>query len=605
MSLFASPLKSPAKQPTTSAATATPRKIPAPLFTADPSDVNPFAPPSSSTLPEAELYSYAPIEEEPPEEDAQVLLAKMKQTVESVKRRQSLGRPSLGPGVGVVPTPRKASANGFSLLAPDAGSTPIRRIAVSGSQESEVVEDSEEERENEDAAQEDAGMDVDDAQDYADQENIIPTQPVDAPTPSFKGVRELFSAHPPMATPRMDGVRELFRTERVQATPAFDGLGEMLETPAGWETQEEVPPETSDPSVVEVEQPTKPAPKTLARRVPATRVPTATGPALARGAVKRPTPRMVPGGLRITPIDKTDPAASTSSTGSTGKESEASTSKSALPRRATTTTGARVTARKVKAPVVEPEPEPEVEVETQVHEVDMEDAEPEAPKPVRRTTRKTSASPAPEQPVRRSTRKTPTPQPEEIPAGKVASSSRRRAKTPTLPGVEEEEDVAEKPGAKVRKTARGKLTMEVKEEDEDESALSSQPPARAAATVGRATRGRKPAGSATTASSLPRSTSTSRVRAPTASSTKKSAAGTATKTKGASDRPGDKENTPERQTALEDDTHPATTTQRSATRGKTATAARSGGRARAGSVDVDTTDKVAAGAKVSRARARK
>ena len=52
-------------------------------------------------------------EEEEAEEDTQVMLAKMKQMVEGVKRRQSMGaRPSIGPG---STSPRKTS--GFSLLA--------------------------------------------------------------------------------------------------------------------------------------------------------------------------------------------------------------------------------------------------------------------------------------------------------------------------------------------------------------------------------------------------------------------------------------------------------------------------------------------------------
>ncbi|KAI0088284.1 hypothetical protein BDY19DRAFT_906789 [Irpex rosettiformis] len=637
MSLFASPLKSPAKQPPTS--TATPRRIPAPLFTADSSssDINPFAPPpsSSSALPEAELGFAATleVEDEHLEEDAQVLLAKMKQTVENVKRRQSLGRPPLGLGMGVAPSPRKGSANGFSLLAPDAGSTPARRIEVGGSREEEMVEGSEEEdKENEnenenenehenevlEEAYEDVEMDVEDVPHREDQEQTQEEAiPPEQPTPSFKGIRELFSSRAPMATPRMDGIRELYRTERVLATPAFDGLGEMLETPAGWAEEVDEPSEKSDlPPIAEPEQQKKPATKMLARRVPTTRLPS--GPALAKAPLRRPISRTVSGGLRITPVNKTDPAASTSSTGSTGRESEASTSKATRgPLKATTSAGARVVARKAKAKIVEPEPEPEKEV-VQVHEKDMEDAEPEAPKPVRRTTRKTSASPAPEQPTRRSTRKTPTPQPEEVPVAKTTSGPRRRAKTPTLPEVEEEnaEEDGEKAGAKVKKNARGRSTM--KDEDEDDSdALSDNQetvPRARTTTTGRALRGRKPAGSAGTTSGIPRSTSTSRVRATTASSTAKkttttTTAGTsaAAKAKGASDRPavtGDKENTPERQTALEDD-NPATQKSTAASGSKTKVATRSGGRTRAASADVDTGDKVATGARVSRAKARK
>ncbi|KAI0826106.1 hypothetical protein BC629DRAFT_1434608 [Irpex lacteus] len=611
------------------------RRIPAPSFVGvgvaeEEEEVNPFAPPpsaeSSSSHPEHHQYEeddeLAPPEEEEQEEkeDTQVLLARMKQTVENAKRRQSMGvgRPSIGLGVGV--TPRKTS-EGFSLLAPDAGDVdvPVRRIEVGEDEEEEGGEE-EGDKENHD----DGRVVVEDVEMDSGEEPLdepIPIQSVvDQPTPSFKGVRELFATRPQLETPRMDGMREMFRTadtERVQATPAFEGLGEMLKTPVGWAAEVAADDDHDEPSEMETSdhasaQPQKKVPppststatKAPARRVPVATSRLATGPALAKAPLRRlgtsTVPRTVPGGLRITPTNRTDPGSSTSSTGSI-QASGSGTVKSGG-------AGARVAARKTKAVVTVETALQEKEQEQEEVEVveEKEEPEPEPVKPVRRTTRKTSASPAPEQPttVRRSTRKTPTPTPEEPPAAtaKSAGSSRRRAKTPTLPEVEEENAVDDgEDGKKVRRTrsARGKSTVEVKEEDDDDSPALTEtdkpaPPARS--TAGRAARGR----GAGTASGLPRSTSTSRLRAPTAtaSSTKKAAGAgvggsgaVAGKAKGASDRPN-KENTPERGIAIEDEAVPS---------GTRAKVTRSGGRAGGDVAEKVTT----AGARVSRAKARK
>ncbi|KAI0696537.1 hypothetical protein BC835DRAFT_1405935 [Cytidiella melzeri] len=226
MSLFPSP--SPMKPPVNVRST----PIPAPSFTAEES--------SSRLQPEKEIVAERDLENE---EDAQVLLARMKQMVEGVKRRQSIGpRPSVPTGMALTP-----KRSGFSLLAPEASSAPIKRIEVGGSQEDDEPQEQEgddvSDKENnvrplEEAQQDMEDLDMDaegeldeDCEGEAHGHNQL--QRDDLNTPSFKGVREMFAVRPQLATPRMDGVRELFREERIMATPAFDGLGEMLEPPAG------------------------------------------------------------------------------------------------------------------------------------------------------------------------------------------------------------------------------------------------------------------------------------------------------------------------------------------------------------------------------------
>lgn len=110
-------------------------------------------------------------------------------------------------------------------------------------------------------------------------------------TPSFTGVRELFSADGKVVpqTPKLDGMRDLFRERTIPVTPAFEGVGEMMSTPSGWRMNARLD-EAGDEDEVEVEEtavadvvvkstrrgrstiPTKPPSSTLASssKIPAT-----------------------------------------------------------------------------------------------------------------------------------------------------------------------------------------------------------------------------------------------------------------------------------------------------------------------------------------------
>lgn len=202
-------------------------------------------------------------EEEEKEEDTQIMLERMKQMVEGVKQRQSMGpRPSVGTGL----SPRKPS--GFSLLAPG-GEESAPRIF-----DAEQVEDESFDKENEPKT-EDVEMTV-------AEESSEPKPIFRAPTtPKFSGMREMFrEAAEEMHTPKMDGLRNLFRPERVSETPAFEGLGEMLVTPSEYQEKEPLP---------ELEKP-KPIPARMAqsRKPPSTsRLPATTRRTVTRSALPR------------------------------------------------------------------------------------------------------------------------------------------------------------------------------------------------------------------------------------------------------------------------------------------------------------------------------
>lgn len=221
-------------------------------------------------------------EEEEAEEDTQVMLAKMKQMVEGVKRRQSMGaRPSIGPGSGST-SPRKPS--GFSLLAPE-GEEPRgipRREIVEVEEDDDDDEDNDDDKENV-HQNEDVEM-AEDEEDFSSHPQAGTRQPT---TPKFTGVRELFrEAAEEMHTPQMDGLRNLFRPERVAATPAFEGLGEMLATPAAYQEEPPLPKLDLKPAL----QKPKPVPakSTQTRKPPSiTRV-----PAPRRPATRTPAPRV-------------------------------------------------------------------------------------------------------------------------------------------------------------------------------------------------------------------------------------------------------------------------------------------------------------------------
>ena len=528
------------------------------------------------------------------DEDTSILLARMKHMVEDVKRRQSMGpRPSLAG----LPTPRKSS--GFSLLAPEADSAPVKKIFAGTGDEKTAEEDDVSDKENGDVLnelEEDVQMDESEtllaAASGSRSAALLQTPRPAGPT--FRASREHTAnprsqvlpkmsaklAHPSLLeTPHLEGVRPLFvRADRANpedalkhphtlATPGFEGIGEMLGTPAGYQMgklHEAKEPEHNE--IAGPEEPPAEATRSSRTRKPASRGETNT--------THTPLPQAI--GPSATPeLPTEEPTAST----------------------------ARVT-RKTRSKIAESDTE-------------NQDAEPQ-PRTARRT-RKTTPSPAPEEPgtatrsLRKTRTKTPTPTPEDPPATR-SSSSRRRARTPIAEVDEEdpidslgderavspevpapEESAPPKGDSRVRRSARGKLTLQVKEEEEEIPAAPSKGPAETSKTqrsgVPRAVRGRRPVASAA-AATLPRTSSIPRgtARGAKASSLKRPATTGSTKLtaeSAATPVVGDKENTPE---ADEDEPAPPTATGkatagRSASRLATKTSTRTAGRTRAASVD--------------------
>ncbi|PSS34226.1 hypothetical protein PHLCEN_2v1736 [Hermanssonia centrifuga] len=500
-------------------------------------------------------------------EDTSVLLARMKQMVEGVKRRQSMGpRPSVGSGSGPIMTPRKS--RGFSLLAPDAehAFAPTKTVVTDvDEEEEEGMEgkegDSAEESDKENdirgdlhaqgsrdeeipQEQEEQGHDIE----MESEDGLVESGPLRTePTPRFEGMRHMFSipreetGRPSFigvrnlsthdltqVTPRMNGMRELFQTERVMATPAFEGVGDMLATPPAFKASDSQQEATEKGKVQEQQEPRKPP---AASRAP-------------RGRKPATSSRIPASAPRTAPVSKV-------------------VFKKDL---STVEEGSRAT-RKPRLRSADPDP--------------IERPEPPATEPVarvgRRTRKATESPPLVEDPapairVHRKTRAARTPTPEVSNPVPPPTTSRRVTRTraasveDTDPldsiarAVSPEIPLPENTTGKVRRSARGKITAVIKEEDEDEtSALSKQSPEEVVRTdpprVGRPRKA--PAAAAPTG--IPRSGARG-VKTPAAP--KKSSPAQTSKPGGdaSATAAGGKENTPERQLELTDDEQPDATT---------------------------------------------
>ncbi|EKM56665.1 uncharacterized protein PHACADRAFT_207862 [Phanerochaete carnosa HHB-10118-sp] len=500
--------------------------------------------------------------EEGNREDTSILLARMKHMVEDAKRRQSVG-PRASLASRTLPMPRKSSG-GFSLLAPETDSTPVRQIFVEDARSDEDGEHDEEEdvsdKENGGAAppvhtqtqelsEEEHDQDVHMA---SGDKNVHPEeQPrfkapypkaaIETPrmdglkhmfgasrtevaTPSLRGVREMFKKPAQSAvleTPGLKGARQMFARaegiaaagssrlrgmrQEVPSTPVFEGVSEMLQTPSGYgaTAQTESEPEQED----EIEQGVEAHDEQHEGEEEET-------PIAKPRSRKSPSKQKTPITRRTSPRNAPPPGPTIEEPSLPAVDEE-----EAGP--APTKRGSRTT--RGKAPENDAEPE-------------IESA---AARP--RRTRKTTASPAPgeEEPgtaprTRRARTKTPTPQPEDARA--TATRSRRRARTPIAEADEEEADANTPPDSvprapspevppppeaaparsesKVRRAPRSRFVLEVKEEEEEEDvptlpAKRAEPgPAARGSGVPRAVRGRRPAGAAAaTAASLARTSS--------------------------------------------------------------------------------------------------
>ncbi|CDO68612.1 hypothetical protein BN946_scf184996.g43 [Trametes cinnabarina] len=214
-----------------SASTSTPTSRAEPSSQPLPSSIKEESPPtataSSSTVVKAEADS------DDEKEDTAVLLARMRQMVEGVKQRQSLGRQSLNV------SPRKRES-GFSLLAPGhaATHTPSRILidedderVTAGPSHTARVEDVQQER----AREEEVEMQGDDGEDASVRAQLS--------TPCMSDLRHVFGrAHQAEPrTPALAGVRDMFRANPgvrpAPHTPEMDGVPEMLGTPVAYRRQ--------------------------------------------------------------------------------------------------------------------------------------------------------------------------------------------------------------------------------------------------------------------------------------------------------------------------------------------------------------------------------
>ncbi|KAH8101695.1 hypothetical protein BXZ70DRAFT_931561 [Cristinia sonorae] len=491
-------------------------------------------------------------DEEDTEEDTAVMLARMKQMVDSVKKRQSTGpRPSLGVGL----TPRKPGQ--FSLFAAGADLTSPRKSSNSSITPSQSIEDVDMEDRTDESDnpffQKDTSMDEQAPQASSSRTTLDSTT---IGTPKFTGMREMFKeAVQEMQTPRLDGMRELFRPERVQVTPAYEGVGQMLATPA-----DDHGPEPEDQAMSDDEE--APAPTRASMRA---RKPTSSSKSKVPPA-RRTTPRTATVSAEDVTPNIALPAVSEDDVG------PAETSQPKRPGPAS-----RVT-RKPRGQSAEADPVPgssrpaRTRVAPKTEDTVEEKPTTSKPAPARRG-RKAAESPAPdaeEAPSAPSTTKsttrkpravkTPTAELENKPATTTkASGSRRGTQAKPTPDDDEDEldgiprdNEKKDAGAKVRRSARGK----VKEEDTEDSSPAlttvseeseeASVPAPAAG-PSRAIRARKtPATKTTTTAAAPASRSMTRGRAVGGASAKKAAAEEA----GVGEMV-DKENTPEPSTEEE------------------------------------------------------
>ncbi|KAI1792452.1 hypothetical protein LXA43DRAFT_1006622 [Ganoderma leucocontextum] len=391
------------------------------------------------------------------QEDTAVLLARMKQMVEGVKQRQSLGRQSLSL------SPRKREG-GFSLLAPD-HARPHRPSHI-------LLEE------------EDGDAHMDDEPEHEHEEVEEPALASAPKTPRMSDLRHVFQRpREELSTPALAGVREMFRPhpQGPAETPRMDGMQEMLSTPVAYraapaaETQDEGENEEEE----EEEEPVAELPAKTARgkRTPATKI------------------------ARKPPVPQSAPSKSTRASSQVPDEPQ-TTGTAARRTRARTADGAvgqtlRATRGKPAAKAMTPEPK--------------EDEDKPEPQPVRATrrTRTTTDSSttstantddADTKPARRTRAKTPTPVANTSTTKAGASTTRRGTRAKPIEVVEEEEDRDDDPldslprepassNAKSRRGARSKAA--VKQEDADDAVPPVPPLPAAENDAPRATRARR------------------------------------------------------------------------------------------------------------------
>ncbi|CCM05638.1 uncharacterized protein FIBRA_07867 [Fibroporia radiculosa] len=513
------------------------------------------------------------------QEDTEVLLARMRQMVEGVKRRQGMEM-AVETQRRVSLSPRKRGT--FSLLAgqddDEAGSE----------QEIEVIEEEDEDNEQHDdgfmdgenmaeaAVADDGDEEMEDLADGPTSSSLLPPKtprmndlrhffsvPAEPSTPKFTGMRELFQQGPEAGTPQMDGVRQMFsqgRPREGMSDSALEGVGEMLATPVGWRMRtvpEPVNPddERKDGSVEQEVVIPKPVRSRMVR-----------GKAVAASSsVPRRTPRS-------TVHTKETTGSTLEAVAEDGVNANLLDAKGVrtVHRRTRMQTGesdqesAMLLPSKTRKTAIGDKPheprttEPKSSTQKVASAVPNEDEADPAAKPIRRTRKATHSPPSVEdtadsaaKAVRR-TRVTRTPVVPDPPSGPPAKPStvKRGAKSKPL---EEEDDEAGPTetvpaAAKVRRTARSRIPVGAIKEETDTPIIPPAPLAETRATAARSARGRRtpvPVLGST-------SRSTTRSQRATTSAGKKAAAeeSSGKSTPSAAEEGGevvDKENTPEPQ----------------------------------------------------------
>ncbi|KAH9947856.1 hypothetical protein B0H21DRAFT_736642 [Amylocystis lapponica] len=526
--------------------------------------------PRTPAAPLPAAFPMADAKQEGTEEDTQVLLARMRQMVEGVKSRQSMGAPRASL------SPRKRS-EGFSLLAPD-------RRAIQDDDAGDRATGSYEELESEGAH----GPLVPESRPRPDvpksSQTGEPRYVASGPsTPQYTGLRNLSKGKEPMrvqATPRMDGVREMFLRERPgeEMEPALEGVGEMLVTPAGWRAREHdsLPVEgrvpEDEPEVDVGEDVPKEEPQ-LASRTGRGRVAASPGPA-------RRTPRSAP--QKETHAAELDTVLEDETAADSGTHVDTKSTKVVRRTRTrtatesdqesaekTNTNAKPVRGRRAKASEERDTPELVTKIPTQTkvttrRRAGTEASEDEvAPAPARtvRRTRRGAESPQPVEEVPptttktlRRTRVTRTPVPEEpepAPPAKPSTARRGKARAASvdvdddpLDFIPHAEDSAPVPAAKVRRTTRNKAPVK---EEEDSPAIPLPAEEENDLPAPRAVRGRKAKTGTSKAAVASGSGAAPKSAARTRASAKKAADTPVEDSADEDSGPGDKENTPEPQ----------------------------------------------------------
>ncbi|KAI0772938.1 hypothetical protein BD413DRAFT_473526 [Trametes elegans] len=475
-------------------------------------------------------------------EDTAVLLARMKQMVEGVKQRQSLGRQSLNL------SPRKREG-GFSLLAPG--------HAMAHAPSRILIEEDENESEETYGDVELLEHNPSNGQSSHDHTAQAPPQ-----TPKMSDLRHVFGRpHDQPSTPALAGVRDMFRAAQPQllpATPQMEGLRDMLATPAAYRRtspERRAPPQEptaqanedeTTHDVQEDEEAANPIESLPARGARGRKAPGASR--IARRATV-PVPQSAPArGTRAASHaleDEQDSADAPGEGARPVRRTRARTADGAVGQ--TRSTRGKATEKKPATPEpLEDEGEPAAHAtratrhrqptdsSTSSHTDDAADT-----KPARKTRAKTPTTAAKAGPTRRGTRAKPIEVPEDDEDDPLDTLPRAGT-----PAHEEEAPPAPAPAPaapRARRGTRSKIPVGAVKQEDAELALPAEQPAEPAARTTRARRTPVPRG--TTPSGMAGRAGT-RSRGAAASA----AAGTSLAAASASGEaaiPEDKENTPE------------------------------------------------------------